>query len=60
MLKENPVAGFWANSPPPRPKAEVVVVAAVVVLEVAAPRPPKFKPPVTAAGALEEVERISY
>lgn len=61
MLNENPVAGFWANSPPPRPRDEVVVVvvAAAVVLVVTAPRPPKLKPPVAGAGVLEEVEMIS-
>lgn len=57
MLKENPVAGFWANSPPPRPRDEVVVVVAVVLV-VAAPRPPKLKPLVPEAGVLEKVEII--
>lgn len=54
MLKENPVAGFCANSPPPRPRDEVVVVV------VAAPRPPKLKPLVPEAGVLEEVEINSH
>lgn len=57
VLKENPVAGFWANSPPPRPRDEVVVVV-VEVLVVTAPRPPKLMPPVAEAGALEKVKMI--
>lgn len=61
MLKENPVAGFWANSALPRPRDEVVVVVlAAAALEVTAPRPPRLKPPVPEAGALEEVEMISH
>lgn len=58
MLKEKPVPGFWAKSPPPSPRDEVVVVVVALVLEVAAPRPPKLKPPVPAAGVLEDVETI--
>lgn len=60
MLKENPVAGFWANRLPPRPRDEVVVVAVVLVLDGAAPRPPKLKPLDPAAGALKDVETISH
>lgn len=50
MLKLNPVAGFWANKVPPRPREAAVVVA--VVVEVAALSPPKLNPPVPEAGAL--------
>lgn len=58
MLKEKPAVGFWANSPLLSPRDEVVVVVAAAALDVAAPRPPKLKPPGAEAGVLEEEETI--
>lgn len=60
VLNEKPPAGFWPKRPPPKPRAGVVLVveagvAAAAAAAAAVPRAlPKLKPPVLAAGALEE------